>query len=91
MAEVTIVEIINPKRYNLHQSYGILVQQMNETSVVNFDSNMGGMCINIKNSDYRIVPPYMWEVFEGKAIIPCCGGYINTGLKIWNLSKGERK
>lgn len=83
MKDITIVRIDNPENYTHVREYGILQQLMQETAVINFDSNMGGMCTNIKHSDYHVVPSYMWEVYDGEAIIPCCGGYIRTGLKIW--------
>ena len=83
MNEIKIVEIHNPEKYNKFcKKYGILVQSMQETAVINMDSNMGGMAINIKHGDYHVVPAYMWEVYDGEAIIPCCGGYIKTGLRI---------
>lgn len=83
MKDIVIVEIDNPEKYTHVRNYGILQQSMEETAVICFDSNMGGMCTNIKHGDYHIIPRYMWEVIDGEAIIPCCGGYIKTGLRIW--------
>jgi hypothetical protein len=84
MKEVTIVKIHNPEDYfPFCRAYGILMHSMTETAVINIDSNMGGMTINIKHGDYHVIPSDMWELLDGKVIIPYYGGYIETSLKIW--------
>lgn len=84
MENLTIVKIRHPEKYkSLHQTYGILIQAMENTAVVNFDSNKGGMAINIAHEDYGIVSPNYWDILDGEVIIECSGGYIPTGLKIW--------
>ena len=84
MRNLTIVKIRHPEKYkNLHQNYGILVKSMEDTAIINFDSNMGGMCINIAHEDYGVVSPDYWDVLDREVIITGYGGYIKTGLKIW--------
>lgn len=84
MNGITIVEIHNPEKHHPYcNKYGILVRSMQETAVINMDSNMGGMAINVKHGDYHVVPAYMWELLGNEVIIPCCGGHISTGLKVW--------
>jgi len=83
-SEITIVEIHNPERYKpFCKGYGILVKSMDETAVINMESNLSGLDINIPHGDYHVVPKYMWEVLDNEVVIPCCGGHIPTGLKIW--------
>lgn len=41
------------------------------------------MATNISHADYSILPEYLWDIVEGEVVIPRCGGYIRTGLKIW--------
>ena len=85
MENLTIVKIRHPEKYkSLHQTYGILVQSMENTAVINFDSNKGGMCVNIAHEDYGVVSPNYWDILYGEVIIECSGGYIPTGLKIWS-------
>lgn len=84
MENITIVKILNPERYkSLNQIYGILVCPMEETAVINFDSNKGGLCINVAHGDYGVISPCYWDVIDGKVVVRACGGYIHTGLKIW--------
>lgn len=86
MKNITIVKIRNPEKYRLsNQVYGILEYPMRDTAVVNFSGNYGGLCINIAHEDYGIVSPNYWDVYDGMVVITCSGGYIPTGLKIWNL------
>lgn len=81
MENITIVKIREPEKYGLsHQIYGILVQSMDETAVVNFNSNRGGMTINIAHGDYDIISPDCWATCNGQVII---NGVYVTGLKIW--------
>lgn len=84
MSNLTIVKIRHPEKYKfLHQNYGILVKSMEDTAIINFYSNMGGMAINIAHEDYGVVSPDYWDVLNGEVIITGCGGYIKTGLKVW--------
>ena len=84
MSNLTIVKIRHPEKYKcLRQNYGILVKSMEDTAIINFDSNMGGMCINIAHGDYGVVSPDYWDILNGEVIITGYGGYIRTGLKIW--------
>lgn len=85
MSNITIVRLKHPEKYKTYdKSYGILQQRMAEISVINLNSNMGGITINVANSDFTVVPPYMWETLPNcEVIIPCCGGYIPTGLVIY--------
>ena len=84
MSNLTIVKIRHPEKYKfLRQNYGILVKSMEDTAIINFDSNMGGMAINIAHEDYGVVSPDYWDVLNGEVIITGCGGYIKTGLKVW--------
>lgn len=84
MENITVVKIRCPEKYKLlHQTYGLLVQSMEETAVINFDSNKGGMAINIAHGDYGVVSPDYWDIYNGQVVITCYGGYIPTGLKIW--------
>lgn len=80
---ITIVKIKNPEIYGCER-YGILQQKMEETSIINFDSNMGGLCVNIKNEDFYNISSYMWSVIRGRVIIHCNDGtnYL-TNLRLW--------
>lgn len=84
MKDITIVRIKNLEQYAPYaKKYGILQQVLPMTAVVNFDSNMGGVCINIAHEDYALVPTYAWELINGEVVISgFCGG-THTGLKIW--------
>ena len=84
MKNIVIVKIDNPEKYMYVKNYGILQQTMEETAVINFHSNMGGICTNISHGDYHIVPRYLWEVIDGEVVILCRDEYINNGLKIWS-------
>lgn len=82
--KVTIVKILNSEKYKpFSKSYGILYDILEETAVINWDSNRGGMATNVSHTDYSILPEYLWNVVDGEVVIPRCGGYIRTGLKIW--------
>ena len=84
MKEITIVKISNPEKYKPYgQTYGILEDILDQTAIINWCSNMGGVCTNVAHEDYSIVPAYRWDVVDGEVIIPCYGGYIRTGLKVW--------
>lgn len=86
MNNITVVKIFNPEKYKLsNQVYGILVDSMRDTAVVNFSGNCGGLCINIAHGDYGIVSPNYWDIYDGEVVITCSGGYIPTRLRIWNL------
>ena len=78
----TIVRIKNPEMYKVKE-YGILQQKMNETSVINFNSNMCGLCVNIVHSDYEIISPQNCKLVNGKIIVYRNGVEINTGLELW--------
>lgn len=84
MNNITVVKIYKPERYRLknNQQYGILVQPMQDTALINFRGNCGGLCINIAHSDYGVVSPDYWKICNGEVIINGC---IPTGLRIWNL------
>ena len=82
MNNITVVKIKNPERYNpFCKTYGILQQRLLETSVINFDSNRSGICINIAHEDYTIIPSDMVDTIGEKIIIQYPGGHIDTGLK----------
>ena len=88
MENLTIVKIRNPQNYEMLKNkkvvYGILISSMENTAVINFDSNKGGLAINISHSDYGVVSPDYWDILDGEVIITCYGGYIPTGLKVWS-------
>lgn len=86
MNNITVVRIYNPEKYGLkNQEYGILVDSMQNTALVNFSGNCGGLCISIAHSDYGIVSPSYWDIYDGELVITCSGGFIPTKLRIWNL------
>ena len=87
MAE-KIVRINRMERYgSFVKKYGVLIRSMNETAVVNFDSNMDGIAINIAHEDYSVVSPSMYKVEGGRVFVYEYGekshGYVDTGLMLW--------
>jgi hypothetical protein len=87
MENLTLVKIRNPQNYQMLKNkgtvYGILVSSREHSAIINFDSNMGGLAINISHCDYGVVSPNYWDILDGEIVITCCGGYIPTGLKVW--------
>lgn len=55
---------------------------MEKTAVINWNGNTGGICTNVNHGDYNVMPDYLWDIIDGEIILPRCGGYIRTGLKI---------
>lgn len=62
--------------------YGILVQSMEDTAVINWDSNKSGIATNVAHEDYSIVSPDYWDIYDGEIVIRCGGGFLKTGLKV---------
>lgn len=84
MSNIMVVQVYNPEKYKpFGQTYGLLIQSMDETAVINWNSNMGGICTNVSHGDYGIVSPDRWDIYNNEVVIICCGGYIRTGLKVW--------
>ena len=84
MKELKIVKIYNPEKYApWAKKYGILVESLMETAVINFDSNKFGNRVNIKHGEYGVMSPNYWDVLDGEVVITPCGGHIRTGLKIY--------
>jgi len=82
-----IVRINNMENYtSVNKKYGILVRSMKETAIINFDSNMGGIAVNIAHGDYSILPSDMYEIRDGKVFVYDYEehGYIDAGLMIWS-------
>ena len=84
-----IVKITNLEDYkNIKKKYGILMQSMTETAIINFDSNMGGLAVNVKHGDYSILPSNMYKVENGKVFVydydHVPHGFIDAGLTIWS-------
>lgn len=83
MRDIIIVKINNPEKYGpFAKKYGILQDVLENTVVVNWNSNMSGICTNVSHGDYAIVPNYMWELIDGEVIINSNINPVNTGLKI---------
>lgn len=84
MNKVTIVKIFDSEKYKPYgKIYGILQDKLEKTAIINWNSNVGGICTNVDHKDYSILPDYLWDIIDGEVVLPCCGGYIRTGLKIW--------
>lgn len=86
MEEIIIVKIINREKYNNNifvKEYGVLQQKMNETAIINFDGNMGGICVNIAHDDYVIVSSHEWKTIDGRVIVSEHDKCIDTDLRIW--------
>lgn len=79
-----VVKIHEPEKYKPYaRRYGILVNSLKETAVINFNSNAAGLCVNISHDDYGVVSPDYWDILDGEIIIKPYGGYIKTGLRIY--------
>ena len=74
MNNITVVRIYKPEKYRLkkNQKYGILVRSMQDTALVNFSGNCGGLCINIAHGDYGTVSPIYWKIYDGEVVINGC-------------------
>ena len=84
MENIIIVKIKDPDKYQpFAKRYGLLVDSMECTAGIMWDSTHSGVCTRVSHEDYTIVSPYMWEIFDHQIIIPCCGGYLNTGLRVY--------
>ena len=83
MRKWAVVKIYDPEKYKpFAKRYGILVDSLHETAVINWDGNGGGICTNVKHGDYGVLSPDYWDVLDGEVIITPYGGYIRTGLYI---------
>lgn len=79
-----VVKIYEPEKYKpFAKHYGILVDSLQETAVINWNGNGGGICTNVKHEDYGIMSPDYWDIAsDGEILITPYGGYIETGLYI---------
>lgn len=83
MENLKIIRMKQIEKYKpFAKHYGILVQSMEDTAVINWDSNKAGIATNVAHADYDIVSPDYWDIINGEIAIVCGGGYIRTGLKI---------
>lgn len=85
MNNIVVVKVYKPEKYSLNQQYGILIQSMQDTALVNFTSNTSGLCVNIAHSDYGVVSPNSWKVFDNEIEVKGPNGYITTGLELRNF------
>lgn len=84
MNNIIVVKIRNVDKYKpFAKTYGILVQSMEETAVINWTGIYGGICTNVSHEDYGVVSPDYWDILDGEIVITPYGGYIRTGLKVW--------
>ena len=84
MRDWKVVKLRNPLKYEPYsKQYGIMVDSLNETAVINFNSNTAGICVNVSHDDYGVVSPDYWDILDGEVVIKPYGGYIRTGLKIY--------
>lgn len=79
-----VVKLRNPEKYEpLAKQYGIMVDSLENTAVINFNSNASGICVNIPHDEYGIVSPDFWDIMDDEIVITPYGGHMRTGLKIY--------
>ena len=83
MMDWKVVKLRHPEKYPYSKQYGILVDSLKETAVINFNSNKAGLCISVSHDDYGVVSPDYWDIWDGEIVIKPYGGYIPTGLQIY--------
>ena len=64
------------------------MRMMTETAIINFNSNMGGIAVNVKHGDYVILSSDRYIIDkDGKVFVYDYDvkphGYVDAGLKIW--------
>jgi hypothetical protein len=78
---IKLAKLTNKEKYKpFAKEYGIIVQSMQDTAVINFTSNSAGMGVNVSHKDYTIINPLYWYVKGGYIM---CNGGIHTGLKVY--------
>lgn len=83
MNNIKVVRIYNPEKYKpFAKEYGILVDSLQETAVINWNGNRGGICTNVEHKDYYLVSPCSWDICDGEIMI---NGYVPTGLEVWDF------
>lgn len=85
MDNIKVVKIRNPENYNSWvKEYGILIDSMPNSAMINFDSNKGGICVTIAHEDYYILHPCEWNISKtGRVIVHGSFEDYLTDLIIW--------
>lgn len=88
MGNIIVVKIKNKNKYknlkDVENDYGMIRKSMTDTAVIGFESNIGGLCVNIAHDDYDIINPGNLIVNDGKIFIIKAGsGVVDTGLKVF--------
>lgn len=81
MSSWKVIRIRNPEKYKpFAKEYGIMVESLPNTAIINFDSNVDYGIVSLKAIRYyrtQNLPPL------GVQSISPYGGYFPTGLKIY--------
>lgn len=82
--DIIVVKILNPEKYITVAgvSYGILVDSLINTAIVDIRGRVPHYYVTIGHEDYAVVPRKNWDVVDGQIFIKdfCGRGLVKTAL-----------